>query len=874
MKFLNRFFSRAGLLFICAVPLLVLKLKFYLTGTPLTGWDTIGHAHLAAIYRTFFADFASVGYDPGWFFGFPAFYFYPPAFYFYVAHLSFLPGVTVQLAFHLGILAVILFFAWNYLRLLLLFFPAALKSDPWLSVACAYSGLLLYLSYSGDGLQGVALVGVLNGTVVATFGHGLVLMAFFHLEQYRRRKSDTIRLIQCVLTLTLLMMTHYLSTAFCYLLLAVYALIHRRELSWSAMLSLFLAPPLLAFPVPYNYFAYGYLLNGSPTIQHYPALLSLMGTDFYNSLISGAPYITTWLSEILFRFKWLNLLLVAGYLLTIRRAVLRKRKESHILFLITASVLLLWLSQDASVSYIFYPIGIHWYRVFDLFYGLFVLIAVLGLSAFLIGLRRRNLWRARILAGAACVLIVTRFLFWDPVAHEKYASIELYGYEPDPTTLEEFLAGIEPGSVILPEKIRDKNLYGSPHSFDYFIQKYGHRNALGLTIESALTPSVTYSWLASGMPQIFQWGIDAAWNRELYQNAAPGEIQAGLPSYLQRAGVNYVLGRTPQAFAYLQNAQTNPTGAAFTLAFASNTRRPDAGIFAFRVNRAKPVFRVNDNRPLGYLSLRRIRSIAAGMTGADSVGARETTRNFLLHANQLRLRPLLREAPPIINLDPHYRGGSAVDMQALTENLSALILMHDGPGLMPSTMSHSLATTTGLPIILVNFQKTAPDAGPARYLYTNLQISANHTPGRTAGFATLLDGEGTRLEPTEFSHNRLALTIPAQPRTRDVARPSVPVEIRLSHFPDWRVARLGNSRTGRQTPNAVSASDSSETPVIYRTDTNHMLVFARAGQQLNLEFHASFAQTITALLYLVSLSLIGCGIYRVYERAREPSQDV
>ena len=71
-----------------AVLLVSLKMAFLFSADPLAGWDTVGHLHLARTYSVFLGRFASVGYDPGWFDGFPAFTFYPPLFYFFVALLD------------------------------------------------------------------------------------------------------------------------------------------------------------------------------------------------------------------------------------------------------------------------------------------------------------------------------------------------------------------------------------------------------------------------------------------------------------------------------------------------------------------------------------------------------------------------------------------------------------------------------------------------------------------------------------------------------------------------------------------------------------------------------------------------------------------
>lgn len=97
--------------------LLAYKLSFYFSAAPITGWDTVGHFHLAERYRALLGDFRSLGYDPGWFQGFPLFYFYPPFFYFVVAQLDFilggLAGLPFAAAFNAGLFATNFFSAWR-----------------------------------------------------------------------------------------------------------------------------------------------------------------------------------------------------------------------------------------------------------------------------------------------------------------------------------------------------------------------------------------------------------------------------------------------------------------------------------------------------------------------------------------------------------------------------------------------------------------------------------------------------------------------------------------------------------------------------------------------------------------------------------------
>ncbi len=146
------------------------KFSFYLTGEVLTGWDTIGHHHLAQVYAGLFSQFRSSGVDPGWFQGFPAFYFYAPFFYFLVSNLSLLlPFASVTLSFNLGILFVIFFFSISFYRFALSRLRES--TDDTTARLLSLTALLFYLNYQGEGIQGASLVGVLGGTFISTMGH-------------------------------------------------------------------------------------------------------------------------------------------------------------------------------------------------------------------------------------------------------------------------------------------------------------------------------------------------------------------------------------------------------------------------------------------------------------------------------------------------------------------------------------------------------------------------------------------------------------------------------------------------------------------------------------------------------------------------------
>ncbi len=801
-----RFFSTpsrtAGLVFVFLLPLLIWKLSFFLSAQPLTGWDTPGHLYLAQKYRGLWEHFDSLGYDPGWFQGFPIFYFYPPFYYFFVAHLSAGPWTFVT-AFNGGMLGAILFFAYAYLKWAALLLA---ECPPVRRGLLSALGLVFYLSFPGDGLQGTGLVGLLGGTIVSTFAHGFVLYALYLLEEYRRtcRRGWPVGFVLCA---ALLVYTHYLTTVFFWILLVLYLGVFRREFSLREIILVLILPVFAAWPLVANYYLYRSYLSGTSALPDYPALLSVIGSDFSETLLNNRGYWTALARGIFVDFKWINFLFVGLYLRFLATAVRAEGRTGERSFVLFASLLLLWISLDKSPAFLLFPLSVHWYRVFDLFFGLFTVAAMFALDGLLAKLR--DFYRADLVAGSLLLIVLIRFFAWDPVAHEKYESIKLYGSARDPAALETFLRSIEPDSLILPEKLRQRDFFGSPHAFEYFIKKYGHRSLLGLTVESSQGAMLTYAYLARGMPEVFVWGVDQTWREELYAEFPESET---LAPYLRRKGLAYVLGRTPRLRAALARDTAN-----FEPAFA------DRDSFAYRLRDARRDGAVvYPGGALGFLGYDHIRQ--------EALAPERMGRDFLLHANQTRLR--LGPGPPMIHLDPYL---AEPDFERRLEPLAGLVVFHPGPGLAGSHEVHRFARENR-ELILVNFEKTAPDPVPTRYLYTLLRLPSDFKPKRKSAGPAPAPPESVR--PVFAGSHEIHVQVPATlapPAKPDASTGRcAPVEIQRDYFPLWRETRGLD---------------------VYRTDANFMLVCAPDGR-IELKFENTLSRTVTAMMYLLSGGLI------------------
>ncbi|MBL8020881.1 MAG: hypothetical protein JNM27_14520 [Leptospirales bacterium] len=777
---------------------LAVKLSFYFSSEPLTGWDTPGHLHMARTYNELFASFDSIGYDPDWFLGFPAFYFYPPFFYFCVSQIHLLSGrlFPLEFAFNISMLLVLVFFAFAYVRLCLVVFDSRQLTGRFRALMLSALGLVWYLSYPGDGLQGTALVGFLGGTVVGTFAHALILLALYFVEVGRRTKSP-VRFLQFVLTASLLAYTHALSTAFFLIVICIYFLFFKASFTWrhiAVMLGGFL---ILTSPVWLLFARYAAYSSGVSIVTFYPPLLSILGTDFYERIVDQG--FSSVLRELFVSFKWLNLTIIVLFILQVGKALLGKVQFGFQLFILTMSLVLIWMAIDTSLAYIFPDPAVHWYRTFDLAWGLGTIVAAGALTLNDASVPERIRFRVDVVLLLLFLISFGRFLAWNPVAHEKYESIRFYSHKQSTQQLETFLQALPRGSTILPEKIRDRNMFGSPHFADYLIEKYGHRNALGLMVESSLAPVSTYGYLMRALPETFVWGIDARKSSMIYANYQNDE----LPTFLRRNGVQYVLGRSRYLQAYMGAHQKD-----FRLVFGAD------GLFVYEVQNPFPQALAWRKGPIGLLTLARIKGGPANSLPPS---------DFLVIANQVRLR--LGQAPPVIHLDPVY---GTREFATVAKRLNALVIYNDSRNLAPSGI---LGTSViDKPLFLVNFQQT--EEGPAaRYLYTAIALPSNVM---RIPFETLPEHEAVKASMPDQK------TIEVFRNARDNAGGNPDrnacFSLNLGYFPDWK-------SSGH----------------IYQTETNGMLICPESDNA-TLRFSNTFSKPITVLMYLLTLCLLALGI--------------
>ncbi len=796
----------------------VLRLRFFLSDADLTGWDTLGHRHLAEVFFGFLSAGHSRGFDLEWFQGFPAFYFYPPLYYFLVSIAAFALNATdptyFARVFNASLLVSVLTLVLALYRLLRLFLPRVRRLD---SILLGSAGALLYLLYTGESTQGVGLVGHLGGTVVSTLGHALVLLCLASLERTRRNPSRA-RIVQTTALFSLVPYAHYLSAVFLYLALGAYALCFRRHFPWRVGFSVLVGPVVAAAPVWLPLVLYSAHSTASPYISYYPLFLSLLGTDFLAELHrDGIPGV---LRQLVFEMKFLLIGVCSLCAFLFYRALRHGLPSPRDRFALLMAVLFGFLSLDSSLAHLL-PLGIHWYRAFELFWIFAVVVSLIAFAFFLAQAPAAlRTWGPATL----CLVVLLRLFTWSPLQHAGYRSAALFEHGPAAADLQNMIAHMKtlPRALVWPELVRTREFHGSPHALDLVVRRSGHRSAMGLTIESSLTTRLAATYVSRAWPHVFFWGIDPAWNVELFANttndrSAPGEA---LPGYFRRAGVRLVLGRTPTLHNYLSQ---RPEWFRLQKQFGS--------VFLYEVVDSQAQLAIGVPRPWAFVQM-------------EPDGARKGSRiqEFLLHANQLRVRGLPGRAP-IVDL-----GGAAALADFREQHWSGLVIFHRGPDLAPSFLVER-HFPSHLPTLLVNFRRAGAARANVRYTYTIVPGLPGAPVASDLGSHSSgsLGAEEGSAGPEAVVHKsggivEVRVLAPRGTKGEQSCRPTV---LRISHFPLWR---------------------SDDGSPLYRTDTNHIYACVRPGSVIR--FADGFAGIPTVVMALLLLAAMGPSIHRAFLRLR------
>lgn len=535
--------------------LLSLPIKFWylFSGETLSGWDTPGHIVLAKEFAKQIQSGSATGWSDVWFGGFPIFYFYPPFYYFLVYQIHFIFSVSIESAFSISIfLTIISLFYSIYLfgkHFLWSLYPRYIR------VLLGFSAVLFYFSYSGDGLQGTSLVGIVEGTVISSFSHSLILYGIVSLDNYRKRLKSIDLVFFSGLT-SIIFYSHLLSSIFYCLILVLYFFEYRlfviKNVKQFSIVGLVVFS--LALPVIYNFIRFSEYTSGVFYGFAYPPLLSILGKDVYDVALlasSNGENLTLAYGTELFRSgRWLSLVALFLFLFNFRKFHNSPRSK----LITTITLVFFWLSLDYSLGYILPNFKIHNYRAFDCFFIAFSILFPFGIRS----ISGKKTAKLPLFPLVYFVVIVQYVLFlnFDPTKYQKYSSplwreartseeLELYG------RLSERFKSLPKEALVQPEIVKSKLMFGTPHFWLPLLYNAGIRNNLGLTVESSYYSTLVFHWQEFGFGHCFRWGTDVDWRDSLISLRQEGKDPGYYLDFLLRSGVTHLVGFTPEYHNYL-----------------------------------------------------------------------------------------------------------------------------------------------------------------------------------------------------------------------------------------------------------------------------------------------------------------------------------
>ncbi|XDD45569.1 hypothetical protein AB3N60_12740 [Leptospira sp. WS39.C2] len=531
----------------------LIKFSYLFSGETVSGWDTPGHVILAKEFVKLTENGTAIGWSDVWFGGFPIFYFYPPFYYFlvYLIHLVF--SIPVESAFSVSIFFTIVLLAIAIYQFGSQFFwrrfPVVIR------IIIGMLSILFYFNYAGEGLQGTSIVGIIEGTVISSFTHALFLFGILFLDSFRK-KNHIRYLVLFVSVTSLVFYSHLLSSIFYSLILFIYLVVYRKfwVKQFRFLFVSFSVIFLLICPVLYQYFRYSEYTSSVFYGYSYPPVLSILSRDVYDQAVKasqlGENITLAFVIELFRSGRWLYLFVLIA--LTFHLRSLQNYIRSR--FLTTLLLVFFWMSLDYSFGYIFPNIKIHNYRAFDSFFITFSILMPVVL-VYSLRIQKKFLPLFPVLVF---VLLSQFYLFvtFDPFVYQEYKSPLWKEARPKEEIvlydrLSEKLKQLPPGSIVQPEIIKTKSVFGGPHFWIPLFYNAGVKNNLGLTVESSYYSTLVFNWQSFGFAHTFRWGTDIDWRDSLVLLKKENENGYFL-DFLLRSGVSYMMGFSPDYTDFLK----------------------------------------------------------------------------------------------------------------------------------------------------------------------------------------------------------------------------------------------------------------------------------------------------------------------------------
>lgn len=352
-----------------------------LTNRPISGWDTSSHLYLTYKALELLKEGKLSGYDPNWFGGYAVFTLYPPLAYvvLLLPHLISLGVINVTLSFNAMLTILPLF-----LLAALCFTSAELFGKQYRSATLILGlfFLLLPSRYAHQALGMGALVGVGFVTNYVALPVFITLMGLFH--RLLRAPSPQLYVV-AILGMAFLLMSHLLTSIFCFWYLGCLVLVYRKRALRLALLVC--APAFLITSrwwiqffesLPYNAGESAGLPMGFPD----PLLLLFPGVTFFElKRIWQAPLYSLPITEelgvpipaFLIEFSYTSYL----FLLCVVVGIIALFKSRHQWLAIVYLLTLLIIPRGLLPAVI--PTPIHYYRFVLHTWMLQIFVAVYGL---------------------------------------------------------------------------------------------------------------------------------------------------------------------------------------------------------------------------------------------------------------------------------------------------------------------------------------------------------------------------------------------------------------------------------------------------------------------------------------------------------------
>ncbi|BFT95152.1 hypothetical protein MNSC_11600 [Minisyncoccus archaeophilus] len=426
-----------SVLFFLLIPLL--------TNYSLSGCDTNGHYYLSEKMFDYITSFKLSGYDMNWFGGFPLFTFYNPFPYILVSVIHLLTFSYFPIVFSHNLLLLLL----PQVFLLSVYFTAnAFFENRRISFYSFIFAFLLLLSNTDLIVEGVGIISQYHvGLFTNAFAWPLLIFFLGFLERLRKEKRRIFFLLS-VLFLSLLILTHILTTIFAFYLIFIYLLINIKDFDFFKKIVFIIGLSLFITAFWWYPFAVNiYYTSGFSVPDDFNILKSFYGDQF---------------GIIFYTFSFLGIVFLL--------------KDRRYFFPVTFLLSIIFLCSGALGEFINIPI--HYYR-----FGAGTMIITVFMSAYAL----EFLIKKCFFKGKFYILVIFWWVFLFGLLSGLFFLYEQYNLiKYNDNRGEEVLSYLDDKKGRL---LFDRNLFDVMKSKHYFSERLpliGMENYSGLLVESSL----------------------------------------------------------------------------------------------------------------------------------------------------------------------------------------------------------------------------------------------------------------------------------------------------------------------------------------------------------------------------------------------------